>query len=595
MPSIENRSASGNVRSNGMLFTAMLCLLVLANTFVVYFISQEHYVYFWDWAVYWNSYIGFSNSLANEPAGALYNLLRSIQYDDYNLLPVLPLSPFAWMFGTARLPYILAITNVALLPGIGILGLVAMRSACEHSNLRQYIYWFLACAVIVLMPAMWAPVVRGWPDALGTVVIGLILLQIFFRPQEAQRLKQYLLVGIVLCLLVLVRRWYSYWAVAFFPAFVLAHAIDIHRRHGFAWRNYRALPLSAVIIGITFAVSLFIVAKPFMLKAMQTDYADIYSAYRFASSSVDSLKNLLAYYGWFQLLAAAVGLLWLIAKPESRGFGVFLLVHACLVFLMFTHTQDFAVQHHYLLAPTLAIGIAVLVIKMTIHITNRTSRAVILGLMFSGLIAGFSTVFFPGAAKITGMAGSLWPKIRTYPFSRDDMTELTGLVAHLEKLEEEEAGSIYVIASSDILNSSILQSACQADTTPRKFCACIGNTHDVDKRDGFPNQFLQATYIVVATPIQYHLRAEDQRVIGFLAHAVHDRHGIGASFERVSGKFALDRDVEVTVFRKVRPLNKEALDALSAQFIKHYPDRQDIFSIKGAGDKPIGQCNQPLP
>ena len=93
---------------------------------------------------------------------------------------------------------------------------------------------------------------------------------------------------------------------------------------------------------------------------------------------------------------------------------------------------------------------------------------------------------------------------------------------------------------SVILNSAILQNACKFDPKRRLFCDRILQTNDVDKRDGFPRQFLDATYLVVASPTQYHLRADDQRVIGVLVREVMAGHGIGASFQCLPGEFKLD-------------------------------------------------------
>lgn len=78
---------------------AILGLAILANAFAVYYVAQEHFVYFWDWSGYWLFYLDFSESLLAHPIRALISLIDSIRSSDYNLLPVLPLTPFAWLFG----------------------------------------------------------------------------------------------------------------------------------------------------------------------------------------------------------------------------------------------------------------------------------------------------------------------------------------------------------------------------------------------------------------------------------------------------------------------------------------------------------------
>jgi hypothetical protein len=149
----------------------------------------------------------------------------------------------------------------------------------------------------------------------------------------------------------------------------------------------------------------------------------------------------------------------------------------------------------------------------------------------------------------------------------------------LGELERRQQGYVYVLASSAILNSSILQNRCRLGSRPRSFCDRILNTNDVDKRDGFPHQFLRASFLVVANPTQYHLRPDDQRVIGVLAREVMEHHGIGASFQRLSGEFKLDNGVNAYVHAKVRPFESADLDTLSKEFASYYPGRQSIFKF----------------
>lgn len=130
------------------------------------------------------------------------------------------------------------------------------------------------------------------------------------------------------------------------------------------------------------------------------------------------------------------------------------------------------------------------------------------------------------------------------------MTALGQLLDRLEQLEVDKPGDVYVLASSEILNSSIVQNYCRLGPRPRAFCARVLNTNDIDKRDGFPQQFLDANYLIVAAPTQYTVRAEDQRVVGVLAREVTTGDGVGSSFQRLPWTFRLDNGVKVQLYRK---------------------------------------------
>ncbi len=264
-------------------------------------------------------------------------------------------------------------------------------------------------------------------------------------------------------------------------------------------------------------------------------------------------------------------------RKDTRVVGSFLIIQSLIVFWLFARTQNFGIQHYYLLIPGIALGIAAMVLALWAHITNRLWRVALVGLVFTVLLASSATVFYPRAAIVSDSLGSLVPQARYYPLVRNDLDVLDYLLDRLDKLELDQPIDIYVLASSEILNSSILRNYCQLGPRRWFFCDHILNTNDVDKRDGFPRQFLHAHYLVVASPTQYHLRAEDQRVIGVLVREVMEGHGIGASFQRLPWEFKLDKEVTVWLFTKVRPFERADLEALAEEFAGYYPDKRHIF------------------
>lgn len=553
-----------------------LVFIIFANLFAFYFVTQEQYVYYWDWAGYWLKYIDLSTSLAHQPVNTLDALLDSVRNDDYNPLPVFPLVPFAWLFGTSRLTYILAITNIALLPSAFIIALLAQRVLALQCSRPSLI---LAGISILMLHALWVPVLRGMPDVLGILVIGNILLLLFAKPLAEQKLRHLVTMGLLLCLLVLLRRWYAFWVVSFFPALAVAQCLDIYQQHGGVWRQYINTIRNIIIIGLTFSIALFTIATPLILRILHTDYADIYSAYKSSNSLLESAEKFIPYFGWSVIICGLSGLIWLAVRKDTRVVGSFLIIQLFIVFGLFLRTQDFGMQHYYLLMPAIALGIAVMLTGFWTQISNKRWRLVSVGFVFAMLITNSTTAFIPKADNMSNIFGSLVPQARFYPFIRHDLDELTRLLSHLGKLEARQQGDIYVLASSFTLNSQILDVACRFGAQQRDFCARILNTNDVDKRDGFPRQFLHAHYLLVASPTQYHLRAEDQRVVGVLVREVMEKHGIGASFQRLPEEFKLDNEITVWVYEKVKPFEKADLDMLANEFAEYYPHRQHIFNI----------------
>src|SRR5689334_13043881 len=114
-------------------FVAVVGLVVAANAFAVIYVTSEHYIYYWDWSRYWLMFQDLGYFARNGPLRAIRLVAGSIRNDDYNVLPVVPLVPFELIFGPGRLSYILAITNVVLLPAATLLAWVGERTAQPRS------------------------------------------------------------------------------------------------------------------------------------------------------------------------------------------------------------------------------------------------------------------------------------------------------------------------------------------------------------------------------------------------------------------------------------------------------------------------------
>jgi hypothetical protein len=162
---------------------------------------------------------------------------------------------------------------------------------------------------------------------------------------------------------------------------------------------------------------------------------------------------------------------------------------------------------------------------------------------------------------------------------RNDLGEFRRLLDVLAELTKDDKGRIYVTASSITFNDDILKNACVSFAAQKELCERILVSHHLDKRDGFPKNFLSSGYVLVAAPVQYHMRPEDQRVIGILADEMIHALGIGTSFDRLPYRVVLDNDVKVYIYKKTRPFREVDLTNLEKRFLSLYPDKKNIFTV----------------
>ena len=182
---------------------ALLVALVLSNVFASAFVGSERYVYFWDWSGYWIQFRDLAAKLLAQPLQAIRESISSVRSADYNILPVAPLVPIAWIFGGGRATYVLGIVNLYLFAGAVLLGLVMSRivGLCEPKN--RSVALIAGTGVALLFHATWIPALRGLPDVIGVGLIATVLLVAFgARASEAQW-KTAVLIGLLVCALVL--------------------------------------------------------------------------------------------------------------------------------------------------------------------------------------------------------------------------------------------------------------------------------------------------------------------------------------------------------------------------------------------------------
>jgi len=550
------------------------------NSFVYYFISQERYIYFWDYYHYWAKYQNLGDLMIHSPLKAFSEIWRTLRYEDYNLLPVLFLMPIRLLFGTSRLTYVLAVANVYAFPAAVLSAFLVTRIVSSDKK-KSYIPIGMALATSLLFPQYWIPVLFGFPDVAGVVVIYVIFLLVVIRPFEEQKMASLVLLGVLLAFLIMLRRWYAYWVVSFFVAIAAQRLLALFPRHHFRIRNYLPAARNLIIAGMISSGFFLLAATPIAKRMITTDYADIYSAYKMTDAIIPFLKDLSFHLGLFTSSLFAAALAFGIVQRRSRDLSVFLLFHLVCVVFLFSRVQSFSVQHYYLIIPSMVLSISVLAVSVSSYLHKVAARSIVLAGYIAALALQFWLVFVPqSSGRIDGIA-PIFSRDRHYPMVRNDLGEIRKLLDALETNSHGGEDGVYVIASSTIFSDDILRNACRAFDYPQLFCNRILGSSHVDKRDGFPKNFLSAGYVVVAEPVQYHLRPEDQRVIGILAEQMHLKSGIGSSFDALNYEFLLDNNVNVHIYKKMKPFDSDALQQLEYLYVTYYPDKKEIFTIPG--------------
>jgi hypothetical protein len=558
-------------------FILLLLFLIIANFFTIYFIGKEKYIYHWDAALFWSKYIQISAKLKDSPLGAVISVLSSIQYADYNYFAPFLLMPFSLLFGVERLPYILSIVNIYVFPSaISFLFLYKRFVGIMFGERPPYSAIVITIFTFFAFPFIFAPVLYGKIGIGGFFIISLILFAYFKYPFPAQKYRTLMLIGILISILVLFRRWYSFWAVSFFIALIINELIFLYIDYRFDRKRSVVLAKKALFIIFVSGIFFIMIAAPRLLQIITTDYS-FFSVYRSPTTTLEHFKIFLKDFGLFYVILSLLGLFLSFYYKKTRKIASFLLIQWVIMFLLFTRLQGFGTHHYYILEPTILLFIVLLMTTLSLKVKSKTIKVTICSTYILISTISFFTVFSPEVSSYVNRAKIFFPQIRCYPRVRDDISEIKRMLNVIEGLLADPNDRVYVLSSSSTLNSDILQFARMSLLSTPKIGKHIYRSNEIDLRDGFPLNLFKAKYVIIADPIRCHLGCKNQRIISIPAESILKGENMGTSYRKLPYEFTLQGGTRVYIYERVNPFNQADINFLSDALRKYYPDKPFVY------------------
>jgi len=552
-----------------------VCTFVL-NILVIIFVRAEHYLYHADLLTYWSFAINLAAQLVADPVGAIFSISASVAHRTLNLLPATPVAMVLAVVGSSRLAYILTVLNLYGVAAVALVGLTIEDLRPNRSSLSGWWAALAAALALLIMSPMWRPMLIGYLGIGGVAIGAAILLLYLRRPAVELSLRELALIGFLVALLTLFRRWYSFWTVAFCVTVATEAAITSWRGRA-SWRDaLRSAARAPAVIGATTVATLLVLALPAVLEMATTDYAGVFSAYKARHGMVAVVGSVVWEQGLLFMTLATAAAASLIAAQRTRRLGVFLTIHAVLTFILMRRVQDHSPHHWYLYTADTAVvlGLAFALWLARARTTGR--RAAVAVVLLGAGLAITSAMYCPPAGRLADAAGRLVSAHRARPVVRDDLDQVRRLLGDLDHLTAE--GSwIYVLGSTAILSDHVLGFANLSLGTDYASPARILRAAHVDRRDGFPSMLLRADLVVVGAPGQLHLRPEDQQVMAIPIAQFLDRTGYAAAFRRRPETYHLEDGVTAYLFERARPSTRAEIGSLVRTLRAAYPDDPRIY------------------
>lgn len=544
------------------IYSILYCIgLLIPGILIMFLFEDERYVYYWDFSGYWLKAIDFSHLFFENPLGAITHVYDSVRSDEYNVLPNLLLAPVNKLLGLKYNMYILSNYLVYFLPFALITANLIIKSSPSISKKSA-----LAVPVFILFftPGL-IPIRYGFVDAIGLVYIAIIL-SMFVNSNYLRQLniKQSVLLGFLLLLLIFSRRWYAFWFESFFVSAFITNALFAYKH-----KNKKAFINSTLNLTIAGVVAMGIMLTlffPFFKMTVLKDYTDIYSAYR-SMPPMRQLQLFSYFFGGFIILTAIAGML--LSFKKEKTLATFLIISTTLIVLHFTRVNDFGgYQHFYLLVPFFLIFFC----KAIVYLDRNKFILPILFLFL--LINNYFVVAINGDYDENAY---VFCATNGKPKSRGDYDILMALSDKVTQLINN-GSNVYCLASSNIpysiLNDDILKNTQLPDTHHPIFKLKL--TQHVDKRDHFPNDLFTCNYVIVTNPPQTHLGADNQRLISYFNSEF--LNGTVENHFVLEQKFKLGNNVTAFILKKVKAFTEAEIHVIRDYFKNAYPDYPEMYN-----------------
>ena len=419
------------------------------------------------------------------------------------------------------------------------------------------LYYPLCMAVMVLWPMFLWPATHGMPDAFGLTFAAVIALLCADYRFETLPWPRLLAIFAATFALILTRRWYMFWILAFYAVYVLAVLVGAVRR-----KTLGSTLKHMLLFGVPSAVIIVGALLPTFKTILTTDYADIYGAYYgggFGNNCLGQLRT----QGLIWLVLCAAGLVWLLYCRSTRAQAIVAAAASLGAMVLFTRTQSLGDHQSLILAPFYLVMLFGLCAKLTQQKAKPWLRNAA-----AGVLAIFLVVNFGNALRLPGK------NVQTLALSSEslDLTRRTDLAQMravtdfvLEHCTEDQ--TVYINMDSNGYSGTTFA---YSDPAHPQLQTMILWESSVPSTHGFPTGIWTSEYVMVTD------RVDEGGIVGPINAALRTQSPAAVHYEYVT-EFPLDGITLYCYRRTARPDAEEA-DYFKQVFAEYDARWPEIFS-----------------
>lgn len=487
----------------------------------------------------------------------IHVLLESLLTADYKMFMNLFISVPYLFTGRSINAFMMCYAITCFVPMWFALLMGAKYLAQQLPACHTALYYPLCMAVMVLWPMFLWPATHGMPDAFGLTFAAVIALLCADYRFETLPWPRLLAIFAATFALILTRRWYMFWILAFYAVYVLAVLVGAVRR-----KTLGSTLKHMLLFGVPSAVIILGALLPTFKTILTTDYADIYGAYYgggFGNNCLGQLRT----QGLIWLVLCAAGLVWLLYCRSTRAQAIVAAAASLGAMVLFTRTQSLGDHQSLILAPFYLLMLFGLCAKLTQQKAKPWLRNAV-----AGVLAVFLVVNFGNALRLPGK------NVQTLALSSEslDLTRRTDLAQMravtdfvLEHCTEDQ--TVYINMDSNGYSGTTFA---YSDPAHPQLQTMILWESSVPSTHGFPTGIWTSEYVMVTD------RVDEGGIVGPINAALRTQSPAAVHYEYVT-EFPLDGITLYCYRRTARPDAEEA-DYFKQVFAEYDARWPEIFS-----------------
>ncbi len=419
------------------------------------------------------------------------------------------------------------------------------------------LYYPLCMAVMVLWPMFLWPATHGMPDAFGLTFAAVIALLCADYRFETLPWPRLLAIFAATFALILTRRWYMFWILAFYAVYVLAVLVGAVRR-----KTLGSTLKHMLLFGVPSAVIIVGALLPTFKTILTTDYADIYGAYYgggFGNNCLGQLRT----QGLIWLVLCAAGLVWLLYCRSTRAQAIVAAAASLGAMVLFTRTQSLGDHQSLILAPFYLLILFGLCAKLTQQKAKPWLRNAAAGVLAVFLVVNFGNALHLPGKNVQTLALSSESLDLTRRTDLAQMRAVTDFV--LEHCTEDQ--TVYINMDSNGYSGTTFA---YSDPAHPQLQTMILWESSVPSTHGFPTGIWTSEYVMVTD------RVDEGGLVGPINAALRTQSPAAVHYEYVT-EFPLDGITLYCYRRTARPDAEEA-DYFKQVFAEYDARWPEIFS-----------------